>query len=978
MKKNGIIVFLAAINFALGQSNLDSLERNLAQEKVDSVRYGLLLELFDGYQYENPAKAKTYISQAIELASQIGNTKYKVIALNEHADLLNGQAQNDSAIALYEEALALAAKIKYHNGIGVSLIGLGNTYLSKGNIKKAEEYHLRNIEFAEMVGDKDGAASSYNNLGNIYNETGEYAKAMQHYTLASKKNMEAGNEKNAGIAMANIGLIHQKLNNYDEAITYYVKSDSLFKKFNFTPGRVFVLKNLGVVTKNQGDLDTALGYYHTALETYKKMGLRREAGQVHDNIGNIFFERKEYDEAVKNYHQSLRIAKEINDSISVAMASQALGKGLLKLKKLDSAMLYSQLAVSFSEKLGIHLTAMDAHKNLAQMYYDKQQYKNAYRHLDMHKQLRDSLYTIEKRDLAEEIEAQYQNEQKTKEIALLASEKEVQELQLNKRENERNAIIVFALLVLFVAGLLYNQFRVKQRSNKELQALNEVKSNFFANISHEFRTPLTLIKGPIEHLEQNPDEILHPEDVTMIRRNANKVLGLVNQLLDLSRIDQGKLQLKPTEGDIYKSLRAAAASFNSHAAQRNMDYFVEIPNGILWSAFDRTKLEKVVYNLLSNAFKFTENGEKVAFEANYSEGKLAIKVSDSGKGISEDKLPFIFDRFYQVDGASTKEREGSGIGLSLSKDLVELMDGTITVSSEEGKGTFFSVQIPMEKIQTRQKSVADGEGENKILKTTTHTFNLQKIDARNIPQILLVEDNEDMRHYIKSQLVEDYRIIEAKNGKEGLKRAIADVPDLILSDLMMPKMDGIELCKNLKTNLETSHIPLIMLTARAGTENKIEGLETGADDYLTKPFDANELSFKVKNLIQRQQQLREYITKNQLVFDASKMKTTSLDKRFLEQLLELLEKKHSEASFGVPQMQKAMALSKTQLHRKVKALTNESPGELLRNFRLKRAAHLLSKKTDTVTQIAYQVGFNNLSYFAKCFKELYGVPPSVY
>lgn len=978
MKRNVTLVFLAALHVVLGQTKLDSLEGKLAQENVDSLRYDLLLELFDGYQYEDPSKAKTYISEAIELSSQIGNNKYKVIALNELADLLNGQAQNDSAIALYEDALELASKIKYHNGMGVSFIGLGNTYLSKGNIKKAKEYHMRNIEFAETIGDKDGAASSYNNLGNIYNETGEYAKAMEHYTLASKKNIEAGNEKNAGIAMANIGLIHQKLNNYEEAITYYVKSDSLFKKFNFTPGRVFVLKNLGVVTKNQGNLNSALEYYDTALETYNTMGLRREAGQVHDNIGNIFFEKGEYDKAVKNYHQSLSIAKGINDSISIAMASQALGKGLQKLKKLDSALRYSQLAASFAEKLGIHLTAMDAHKTLAEIYYDRLQYKKAYQHLELHKQLRDSLYTIEKRDLAEEIEAQYQNEQKTKEIALLASEKEVQELQLNQRENERNAIVVFAVLALFLAGLLYNQYRVKQKSNKELQALNEVKSNFFANISHEFRTPLTLIKGPIEHLEQNPDERLRSEDVTMIRRNANKVLGLVNQLLDLSRIDEGRLQLKPTEGDIYKSLRAAAASFNSHAAQRNMDYIVEIPNGIFWSAFDRTKLEKVVYNLLSNAFKFTENGEKVAFEVSYLEGKLEIKVSDSGKGISEEKLPFIFDRFYQVEGTLTKEREGSGIGLSLSKDLVELMDGTITVSSEEGKGTFFTVQIPIEKIKTRQKPIPEKAGKSKEQRMEQSTFDLKKSDVRNIPQLLLVEDNEDMRHFIRSQLTEDYRIIEAKNGKEGLKRALTDAPDLILTDLMMPKMDGIELCKNLKTNLETSHIPIVMLTARAGTENKIEGLETGADEYLTKPFDAKELSVRVRNLIQRQQQLREYIVKNQFVFDASKIKTTSLDKRFLEQLFELLEHKHSDASFGIPQMQSAMALSKAQLHRKVKALTNESPGELLRNFRLKRAAYLLSNKADTVTQIAYQVGFNNLSYFAKCFKELHGVSPSSY
>lgn len=394
------------MNLALGQSRLDSLERELVHERVDSLRFDLLLKLFDEYQYEEPVKAKKYISEAIELSSRIQNDRYKIIAFNEHANLLNGQAQNDSAIALYKDALDLALKIDYHSGIGIALIGLGNTYLSKGNIKKAEEYHLRNIEFAEEVGDRDGAASSYNNLGNIYNETGEYTKAMQHYTLASKKNIEAGNEKNAGIAMANIGLIHQKLNNYDEAISYYVMSDSLFKKFNFTPGRAFVLKNLGVVTKNQGNLDVALTYYDAALSTYVKMGLRREVGQVHENIGNIFFEKEEYDEAVNNYYQSLLIAEETNDSISIAIASQALGAGLLQLGKLDQAMTHSRISASYAEKLGINLTTMDAHKNLAEIYYDKAQYKNAYIHLDKHKQLRDSLYTIEKRDLAEEIEAQ--------------------------------------------------------------------------------------------------------------------------------------------------------------------------------------------------------------------------------------------------------------------------------------------------------------------------------------------------------------------------------------------------------------------------------------------------------------------------------------------------------------------------------------------------------------------------------------------
>lgn len=239
-----------------------------------------------------------------------------------------------------------------------------------------------------------------------------------------------------------------------------------------------------------------------------------------------------------------------------------------------------------------------------------------------------------------------QNEQKTREIELLASEKELQALQLSKRENERNGIIALAALALMLAGLLYNQYQIKRKSNRELQELDEFKSNFFANISHEFRTPLTLIKGPIERLEQNPDEPLEMDEIGMIKRNTNKVLGLVNQLLELSTIDQGKLHLKPTEGDIFKCLRTAVTSFNSHAAQREMDYRVEIPDTMLWASFDRDKLEKVVYNLLSNAFKFSEDGEQVSFKVSYENENLRMQVSDSGRGIPEDKLPFIFDRFY--------------------------------------------------------------------------------------------------------------------------------------------------------------------------------------------------------------------------------------------------------------------------------------------------------------------------------------------
>ena len=517
-----------------------------------------------------------------------------------------------------------------------------------------------------------------------------------------------------------------------------------------------------------------------------------------------------------------------------------------------------------------------------------------------------------------------------------------------------------------------NQLKIQA---EKLLEQDKAKSRFFANISHEFRTPLTLIKGPIEQLEQNFTENLNRETIKMMRRNANRLLSMVNQLLELSKIDEGNLKLVPTESDVYKCLRAAAFSFNSHAERRNMDYKINIPNSMLWASYDRDKLENIIFNLLGNAFKFSEDGSVISIQVDFGTNGLLIQVSDSGKGIPEEKLPYIFDRFYQADTGNTRKKLGSGIGLSLAKDLVDLMGGTITVSSEMGKGTLFIVQLPIQEIKIRQKQAPEDVPQlgKRLVKTP---FVLSNTDKRNLPTILLVEDNRDMRHFITEQLVEFYKVKEAVNGEAGLEQAMANPPDLIITDLMMPKMDGIELCQKLKTDVHTSHIPVIMLTAKAGTENKIEGLETGADDYLTKPFDGKELRVRVTNLIEQRKRLRELYSDRKIQIEPKKITVTSIDQKFLEQVLALLEDSFSDPDFGVQQMQGALAMSKTQLHRKLKALTTETPGELLRNFRLKKAAQLLSQKADSVTQIAYKVGFNNLSYFAKCFKELFGVAPS--
>ncbi len=516
---------------------------------------------------------------------------------------------------------------------------------------------------------------------------------------------------------------------------------------------------------------------------------------------------------------------------------------------------------------------------------------------------------------------------------------------------------------------------------EQLKEVDKQKARFFANISHEFRTPLTLIKGPVEQVLQTKGESLSKEDGLMIRDNANRLLKLVNQLLDLSKLDANSLELNPVNGDIFGFLRAIGSAFSSFAEQRNIKYDIRVPGEEFFTMFDQDKLEKILYNLLSNAFKFTADNGEVTFNVHFKNDLLTIEVSDNGKGISSEHLPFIFDRFFQSDNSITREYEGTGIGLSLTKELTELMRGKIDVESQQGKGSKFIVTIPIKETEKQKNGIDENDylpqpvfTEEQIKeKSETNT----DVDEKENPIILIVEDNNDMRGFIRKQLVQSYKILEAPHGEEGLKIAKKEIPDLVITDLMMPKMDGMVFCEKLKNDEYTSHIPVIMLTAKAGQEHKIEGLETGADDYLTKPFDRKELQTRVNNLIRQRQELRKKFSR-EIILQPRKVNISSMDEQFLKKIENLIEENISNENFVAQEIQNALAISRAQLHRKMKAVTNQAPGEFIRRYRLERAAQLLISKSGNVTEIAYSVGFGSLSYFTRSFKEHFHQSPSEY
>jgi signal transduction histidine kinase/DNA-binding response OmpR family regulator len=565
-----------------------------------------------------------------------------------------------------------------------------------------------------------------------------------------------------------------------------------------------------------------------------------------------------------------------------------------------------------------------------------------------------------------------------------------------------------ALSALLLALRLYDlkrqrlkqALKVEQVEAEKLKELDGMKSRFFANISHEFRTPLTLILGPLEKLIGKTDDPDCVNDLGMMQRNARRLQRLINQLLNLSKLEAGEMKLIAGERNIVKLVRGYVHSFESLAKQKNVKLKFASDDEKTLVYVDNDKIEKILYNLLSNAFKFTPEGGEISVSVlthpvkpYYKEDEgndVNIIIADTGPGIPPDKVKHVFDRFYQADNASSGDQEGTGIGLALTQELVKLHYGDITVESKEGKGTTFIITLPKgyehlkpEEIGRKEQGTND---EKEVLKMDwgmelpTANCQLPTVEPEeDKPILLIVEDNDDLRSYIRSYLDDDYSIHEAVDGEEGYKRAITKVPDLIISDVMMPKKDGYQLCREVKSDERTSHIPVILLTAKAAKEDKIEGLELGADDFLTKPFDPAELQVRIKNLIDQRQSLRQkYLKELNLQPQPDFQGIISVDEKFLRKAYQVVENHLDEADFNVDQFVDDMAMGQMQLYRKLKALLNLSALEFIRSIRLSHAARMIENKTGNIAQIAYAVGFNNPSYFAECFKKQFGLSPSEY
>ena len=516
----------------------------------------------------------------------------------------------------------------------------------------------------------------------------------------------------------------------------------------------------------------------------------------------------------------------------------------------------------------------------------------------------------------------------------------------------------------------------------QLEEATHAKLVFFTNISHDFRTPLTLVADPVEHLLA--DKTLNGDQhrmLMLIQRNVNLLLRLVNQILDFRKYENGMMEYTPVPVDILSSFEGWNESFLAVARKKHIHFsFDKLADTDYHTLADVEKLERIYFNLLSNAFKFTPENGKVTVRLSpltKEDGRwIRFTVANTGSMISVEHIRNIFDRFYKID----MHHAGSGIGLALVKAFVELHKGTISVESDEKQGTIFTVDLPM---QTCEVTVSvDSPLSSSIGASVSSALNNAQVAEEeeterdydsSKPSVLIIDDNADIRSYVHSLLHADYTVIEAVDGSEGIRKAMKYVPDLIISDVMMPGIDGIECCRRLKSELQTCHIPVILLTACSLDEQRIQGYDGGADSYISKPFSSQLLLARVRNLIDSHRRLKQFFGDGQTL---AKEDVCDMDKNFVEKFKSLLDAKLGDSNLNVEDLGKDMGLSRVQLYRKIKSLTNYSPNELLRIARLKKAASLLASSDMTVAEIGYEVGFSSPSYFTKCYKEQFGESPT--
>ncbi len=912
----------------------------------------------------------------------------------------------DKAAALNEQSLVLARKINYPKGIAEAIYNQSSVFRLKGKYDSAMALMERSRPLFKNFPDKLMYADYLGDLGSIYSLKNDPKNALINFMEALKIFRATGIKKNLSLLYNRFGTLYQTQKQYDSALVYYQKSLEINNATGFKLGSSVNLTNIGIIYVDKGDHLKAIEYTQKAYEIKEKLGDKQGLEKCLNNIGTSYMNLGKVQLAIQYHEKALALAEDYKSNLDIARAYTNLGFDYQKGNNFNNAIEYALKGLKEAKQINDIKLLRETSRVLFESYASLKKFEEAYNYHLMFKQYSDSIENEDQMKAMSEIQTKYNVATKEKEITDLTVQKKSQELQIQTLRAWYSLAIGSFVAMIGLALFFYYRSRVSRKLSEKLEEINEMKSHFFANLSHEFRTPLTLMLGPTEKLLATASDIDKPW-LELIHRNASRLLFLDEQLLEFTRIDSGSQKIKLLAGNILIPVRSIAESFVYLAEKQNINFTFLLPEEPMEVCFDADILEKVTGNLLSNAFKYTNlkgsvelkvTEEEISTEQSSSKENqglsrfVRIDVADTGIGIPENKQEQIFDRFYQLNHNLGNTVGGYGIGLALTRELLNLHHGFIRLKSDEGNGSLFSVFLPLENSAYSETELKELKPYMPEMRRVYEQISPEGKGSFSVPDlsspqespdedgqfhILVVDDNSDMRHYIKEILLEQYIVTDADNGKSGFEEACNLLPDLIITDVMMHPVNGIEFCRNIKTDERTSHIPVIMLTALSGSREKIEGLETGVDDYLTKPFSTRELIIRIQNLIEQRIRLRQVFSSN-LILGPKAISVTSSDEKFLIKLISLIEENIDNPELDNEFLLQNIAMSRSQLHRKIKALSGQPITGFVRVIRIKRAAQLMELKFGNVSDIMYAVGFNNQSYFTKCFREVYSVTPSDY
>jgi signal transduction histidine kinase/DNA-binding response OmpR family regulator len=835
-------------------------------------------------------------------------------------------------------------------------------------VKSALELRTDSAEFYQGM--------AHQRLGRELQYFDRYDSAMVSFTDALRIFEAIDSREQTAETLGLIGQLHTVLGEFDQAGEYLQQALKLAEDGGFDKVRYATVHQLGVWHQKQGQCDEAKHYYRQALDYAIVQKDLKKQGVLSGNIGSCLVSQDSLSLGIAWLREALRLKKLGQASPKSAMHTlNDLAEASLAAGEPVQAETYVRKVISLADSLDDAYSLKWGFFFLARASRDQRNWENAYRAQSRYISLSDSLFNLEKSKQIAELQVAYNTEKKDAEIAQLAKENEAAEFQ-------RKLYILVGGLFLVLGVLLYNRQRMETRKNKELLEkeleVDRLKRQFFTNISHEFKTPLTLLLGPVETLleraENHEDRVL----LSQMQRNAKRLLQLVNDIIDLARFDAGQLRLQLEPVDWMGWMSGIAHQFDSLASDKGIDYEISIEGSKSAIRIDRSKVETMVTNLLSNAFKFTDRGGRVSFTARLAHDQanlLHIAVSDTGPGIPSEQLERVFDRYYQLENHRRSNLGGSGIGLSFTKEMVNLHGGNIAIDSVVGQGTTVTIVLyPEPAVETNALLVHEGYSEVSMTTETRASKEISTSGNASLPLLVVVEDSSDVRSYIIQVLKHHFTILEVADGESGLLLIREAIPDLIISDVMMPGLDGFELCSAVKSDERTCHIPLILLTAKGSDDSRLEGLERQADVYLSKPFLPKELILQAQNLIRSREVIKQRYDKRRGLV-AEDLSSTSLDQQFINKLQATLEKQYTDSEWTVEALAGELGLSRSHLHRKLTALVGESATQVMRHFRLQRAHQRLQQRSGTVSEIAFDVGFNSLSYFHRSFQEVYGCSP---